>query len=220
MYSVCTSYWTGSVYISGTSSQYEILCAARMRDSRGGMALQRTILAVTTVLALWSVSGRGFTIDTLQPIVREPPTDHSGQVFDLFGYSAVLHSRAQPGQAGISNTMWVKGWLSEASYRFSALYMFSKCSSDLRPLYSPSTFFLKCYPFCFYCAVLLLQLPMVQLWMRLWITLVLSLSVLLHKGPAVLFVGMRMEWTDDCMTLTVGAWLVTPRVHKVGDKWH
>ena len=68
------------------------------------MVLQRAALAVT-VLALWSSSGSGFNIDTLQPIVREPPSDHSGQEFDLFGYSAVLHSRAGPGLAALSNTV-------------------------------------------------------------------------------------------------------------------
>lgn len=61
-----------------------------------GVSLQKAVLAVATVLALWSSSGSGFNIDTQQPIVREPPAGvHAGQVFDLFGYSAVLHSRRE-----------------------------------------------------------------------------------------------------------------------------
>ena len=74
-----------------------------MRDCSSGVARQRTVLAVAAVLALWSSSGSGFNIDTLQPIVREPPPAHTGQEFDLFGYSAVLHSRDQV--ATLSNTL-------------------------------------------------------------------------------------------------------------------
>ena len=82
----------------------KILCVHRMRDTSSGMVLERAVLAVT-VLVLWSSSGCGFNIDTQQPIVREPPVAHSGQEFDLFGYSAVLHNRAEPGPTSLSRTV-------------------------------------------------------------------------------------------------------------------
>ena len=56
----------------------KLLCVVGMKDCGSGVVLQRAALAVT-VLALWSSSGSGFNIDTLQPIVRDPPADHSGQ---------------------------------------------------------------------------------------------------------------------------------------------
>ena len=59
------------------------------------MPLQRAVLAVSAVLTVLSSVSSGFNIDTQQPIVREPPVEHAGQIYDLFGYSAVLHSTQQ-----------------------------------------------------------------------------------------------------------------------------
>ena len=64
-----------------------------MRDTSLGMLLQRAALAVT-VLALWSSSGSGFNIDTLQPIVRDPPVDHSGQDLTEESYTSPSDVRA------------------------------------------------------------------------------------------------------------------------------
>ena len=48
------------------------------------------------ILASVLVSVRGITVDEYEILVREPPSQHSEDSYDLFGYTAVLHNRIDP----------------------------------------------------------------------------------------------------------------------------
>lgn len=51
------------------------------------------LVCTMVLLALQVFGSAGFNIDTQRPIVRGPPSQHENQVYDLFGYQGVLHSR-------------------------------------------------------------------------------------------------------------------------------
>ena len=52
--------------------------------------------------SLVSVGVRGTTLDQYEIFVREPPSAHSDDSYDLFGYTAVLHNLVDPTAAGAS----------------------------------------------------------------------------------------------------------------------
>ena len=53
---------------------------------------------------LVSVHVRGTTLDQYEIFVRAPPSAHSDDSYDLFGYTAVLHNLVDPTAVGMSFT--------------------------------------------------------------------------------------------------------------------
>ena len=64
------------------------------------MKVPTTVLVLLgVILASVLVSVRGVTVDEYEILVREPPSQHSGDSYDLFGYTAVLHNLKDPSVA-------------------------------------------------------------------------------------------------------------------------
>ena len=54
------------------------------------------LLSIVVALVYSFIHVRGVTVDQYEILVREPPSQHSGDSYDLFGYTAVLHNRINP----------------------------------------------------------------------------------------------------------------------------